>query len=113
MRRPRHHESFDPVIISREISREMSRDAAREVSHEVERDDFDGPETLPDPEPVFVPEPAFDSNPAPVASQESALAYAPHTAEVISLDAMRLSAPNYEVEDLDVPAFLRKRSEVM
>ena len=34
-------------------------------------------------------------------------------AEVISLDGMRSSAPSYQTEDLDVPAFLRKRSEVM
>jgi hypothetical protein len=32
---------------------------------------------------------------------------------VIPLDAMRSAAPIYQVEDLDVPAFLRKRSEVM
>jgi hypothetical protein len=38
---------------------------------------------------------------------------ASHAAEVISLDGMRSSAPSYETEDLDVPAFLRKRSEVM
>jgi hypothetical protein len=37
----------------------------------------------------------------------------PHAAEVISLEAMRSPAPNYQAEDLDVPAFLRKRSEVM
>jgi hypothetical protein len=36
-----------------------------------------------------------------------------HAAEVISLDAMRTVAPVYQAEDLDVPAFLRKRSEVM
>jgi len=32
---------------------------------------------------------------------------------VISFDGMRSPAPNYQSEDLDVPAFLRKRSEVM
>jgi hypothetical protein len=26
---------------------------------------------------------------------------------------MRSAAPNYQAEDLDVPAFLRKRNEVM
>jgi hypothetical protein len=35
------------------------------------------------------------------------------SAEIISLDAMRSVAPTYQAEDLDVPAFLRKRSEVM
>jgi cell division protein FtsZ len=34
--------------------------------------------------------------------------------EVVSLDAMRSGvAPNFEQDDLDVPAFLRKRNEVM
>ena len=37
-----------------------------------------------------------------------------HIAEVISLDAMRASiGPDFEAHDLDVPAFLRKRAEVM
>jgi hypothetical protein len=44
--------------------------------------------------------------------QESAPGNTGH-AEVISLDAMRSAAPSYEAEDLDVPAFLRKRNEVM
>lgn len=36
------------------------------------------------------------------------------TGEVISLEAMRSNmAPNFEPDDLDVPAFLRKRNEVM
>jgi hypothetical protein len=35
-------------------------------------------------------------------------------AEVISLDSMRHAmVANFEQEDLDVPAFLRKRGEVM
>jgi hypothetical protein len=33
--------------------------------------------------------------------------------EVISLEAMRGMAPNFEQDDLDVPAFMRKRNEVM
>ncbi len=39
----------------------------------------------------------------------------PHTAaELISLDTMRNAmVANFEQEDLDVPAFLRKRGEVM
>jgi hypothetical protein len=32
---------------------------------------------------------------------------------VITLDAMRSAAPSYQAEDLDIPAFLRKRSDVM
>jgi cell division protein FtsZ len=98
MRRTRHHQSFDPVIMSREVSRHVS----------LQRDHFDDPAPIAEPEPVFEPEPAFEPDPAPVAFHESTV---PHGAEVISLDAMR--APSYQAEDLDVPAFLRKRSEVM
>jgi cell division protein FtsZ len=105
MRRPRHHENFDPIIVSREVS--------RRASHQVERDPFDEPEPVAEPKPVFVPEPSFQPDPAPMAFQESASASASHAAEVISLDAMRSAPPNYQVEDLDVPAYLRKRSEVM
>jgi hypothetical protein len=102
VRRARHHENYDPVIMSREVS--------RHVSHS--RDRFDEPQTVTDPEPVFEPEPAFEPNPEPAIFQESTAGSASH-AEVISLDAMRSSAPSYQAEDLDVPAFLRKRSEVM
>ena len=99
MRRPRHHESYDPVIISHQVSRQ--------------RDRFREPEVTVEPEPEFEPEPSFEPDPAPVAFQESPLSSASHGAEVISLDAMRSIAPSYQAEDLDIPAFLRKRSEVM
>jgi cell division protein FtsZ len=96
--RARRHETCDPVILSREVSRQ--------------RDRFREPEPVAEPEPAFVPEPAFEPDPAPVAFQELAPGSASH-AEVISLDAMRSAPPSYQVEDLDIPAFLRKRSEVM
>jgi hypothetical protein len=32
---------------------------------------------------------------------------------VISFDGLQSSSPSYQAEDLDVPAFLRKRSDVM
>jgi cell division protein FtsZ len=83
MRRPRQHENYDPVIVSRDTSRHVSR----------QRDYFRDPE--------------------PVAFQESASANSSFAGEVISFDGMRSPAPNYQSEDLDVPAFLRKRSEVM
>src|SRR5580658_8732531 len=105
MRRLRHHESFDPVIMSRDVSREFSR----QVSHQRENSN----EPAAEPEPVFVPESSFDPDPMPVAFQESAAVNASHAADVISLDAMRSAGPSYQVEDLDVPAFLRKRNEVM
>jgi cell division protein FtsZ len=106
MRRARHHENYDPVIISRDASRQSSRQISQE------RDPFDEPVTVADPEPVFVPEANFEPSPAPVAFQESASGSAAH-AEVISLEAMRTAAPSYQAEDLDIPAFLRKRSEVI
>ena len=96
--RARRHQTCDPVILSREVSRQ--------------RDHYREPEPVAEPEPVFVPEPAFEPDPAPVAFQELETASAPH-AEVIPLDAMRSAPPSYQVDDLDVPAFLRKRSEVM
>ena len=107
MRRPRHHENYDPVILSREVSRELSNQVSRQREH------FREPEPEADPEPVFVPEPSFEPDPAPTSFQESEAVGAPPAAEVISLDAMRSSAPSYQAEDLDIPAFLRKRSEVM
>ncbi|MFZ0797486.1 MAG: cell division protein FtsZ [Terriglobales bacterium] len=102
MRRDRRQEHYDPVIMSRNVS--------RPVSHQ--RDRFDDPETVAEPEPVFEPQPAFEPDPAPVAFQESVPGNASH-AEVVALDAIRSATPNYQAEDLDVPAFLRKRNEVM
>ena len=104
MRRSRHRENDDPVILSRELSRDVSREASRQRNH------FDEPETVAEPEPVFVPESAFEPDPAPVAFREPVNA---SHAEVISLDSMRSGPPSYQAEDLDVPAFLRKRNEVM
>ena len=98
MRRARHDEVCDPVIVSRDVSRQRDR------FHEVE--------PMAEPEPVFLPEPSFEPDPAPVAFQELAAGGTSH-GEVISLDGMRSAPPSYQVEDLDVPAFLRKRSEVM
>jgi hypothetical protein len=47
-------------------------------------------------------------------AEPSPLAMAHQAAEVISLDSMRNAmVANFEQEDLDVPAFLRKRGEVM
>lgn len=104
MRRPRSHESYDPVILSREVSRNShSRDRSYEV------------EMVAEPEPVFVPEASFEPDGSQAAYQESTPAafHAQQPAEVISLDAMRGTSPSYQPEDLDVPAFLRKRSDAM
>jgi cell division protein FtsZ len=97
MRNPRRHESFDPVIVSRHHER------------------LHVPEPVAEPEPVFEPEPAFEPDPMPAAFQELAdpATHGAAHAEVISLDAMRTPPPSYSPDDLDVPAFMRKRSEVM
>jgi cell division protein FtsZ len=112
MRRPRHHESYDPVIVSRHSSRDSSREASR---HNSFQHDYSFDAEPVEPEPTFVPEPSFEATPAPVNFQESeaSSSFSSSHAEVISLDGMRSSAPNYQAEDLDVPAFLRKRSEAM
>jgi len=92
--RQRRHETFDPMIVPRH------------------RDSWpvQGPTV---PEPAFEPEPAFQPDPVPVAFVPTAAAINPPQAEVISLDTMRGTQPTYAAEDLDVPAFLRKRSEIM
>lgn len=95
MRRLRQQEHFDPVILSRDASRENSRRFhLSDVS---------------EPDPVFEPEPSSQPEPAPSAFRQMSQAHA----DVISLDGMRTVAPNYQGEDLDVPAFLRKRTDVM
>ena len=95
--RPRQTETYDPIIVPRQ------------------RDYFYNP----DPEPVAEPvgrfsEPRFEPDPKPVIMQENMQPVSganPH-ADVIALETLR-NAPVYQAEDLDVPAFLRKRSEVM
>jgi len=93
MRHLRRHENSDPVIMSRHHER------------------FHVPEPVIEPEPSFEPEPTFEPDPAPVAFQTAQVS--PAHAEVISLDGMRAASPSYAPEDLDVPAFLRKRNDVM
>jgi cell division protein FtsZ len=93
MRHLRRHENSDPVIMSRHHER------------------FHVPEPMIEPEPSFEPEPTFEPDPAPVAFQTAQGSQA--HAEVISLDGMRSASPSYTPEDLDVPAFLRKRNDVM
>ncbi len=68
-------------------------------------------EPMPEPVPQAVMSSGFDraaeGGPVPVA-----MAHA--SGEVVSLDSMRNAiVANFEQEDLDVPAFLRKRGEVM
>ncbi|HWZ84297.1 MAG TPA: cell division protein FtsZ [Terriglobales bacterium] len=101
MRRPRQHENSDPVIVARHFERSYAPDP-----------DFDTPQVVMErareEEPTFVPDAA------PGAFQSTAsMPLSQSQAEVISLDSMRVPPPSYTPDDLDVPAFLRKRSDVM
>jgi cell division protein FtsZ len=129
MRRPRQLETFDPVIMSREVSRRISHhvtdDVMDAVTHDGSRqrdqfqatghDDEAAAQPAADREAIFEPEPAFEPDRAPAAFMESAPppVFNSPQAEVISFDGLQSSAPAYQSEDLDVPAFLRKRNEVM
>jgi cell division protein FtsZ len=106
MRRLRQQENYDPVILSRNASRENSWDGPRQ------RDRYVVSDQAAEPEPTFEPEPSFEPEPAPVAFRNASPAGGTH-GDVISLDGMRTVAPSYQAEDLDVPAFLRKRTDVM
>jgi cell division protein FtsZ len=106
MRRLRQQEIYDPVILSRNASRESSWEGSRQ------RDRYHVSDQAAEPEPAFEPESAFEPDPAPVAFRESSQVGGSH-GEVIGLDGMRTVAPSYQAEDLDVPAFLRKRTDVM
>jgi cell division protein FtsZ len=83
----------------------------------VEREDDDfftpAPVAMPEaePEPVLMAAP----EPSPMIMEEPVAApVAVSSAEVISLETMRNAMiANFEQEDLDVPAFLRKRNEAM
>jgi cell division protein FtsZ len=101
----------------REIPRSQRRTAevphSFAASHEDAMDFPDpvGPTEPASPFPDSFPEPMMEerrmAEPTPVAMGHTA-------AEVISLDSMRNAmVANFEQEDLDVPAFLRKRGEVM
>jgi len=95
--RQRRNESFEPVIVPRH------------------RDHFHASE----PEPIMMepePEPRFEPDPKPTMIMQEGVERVPvvvaPSADVISLDTMRTPPPGYQPEDLDVPAFLRKRLEL-
>jgi len=97
----------------REVSRVHQRPAETHQSFASSHDDA---MDFPDPLGPSQPTPAFESD----MRQESQMmepspAVMAHAgAEVISLDTMRNAmVANFEQDDLDVPAFLRKRGEVM
>jgi cell division protein FtsZ len=111
----------------REVSR--GRQRSQEVHHSfaASHDDAMGFSNMDFPDPVgpaqHVPEFSDQSReemPEPMMNEHSAMPEPTPVAmnhgggEVISLDAMRgAMVANFEQDDLDVPAFLRKRSEVM
>jgi cell division protein FtsZ len=59
----------------------------------------------------FEPESTFEPEPPPRVMQEAA-DLAPVAVETVSPEVARVN-PNFEAEDLDVPAFMRKRTDVM
>ena len=126
MRRDRHNEVFDPVIVPRHRNHFPVTDHADDfadvatrvaapfvneatnVSARSEASDADH-QNFESSEPTFEPGPA----PATFESRMPPPSFAQSQAEVISLDGMRTGAPSYVADDLDVPAFMRKRNDVM
>jgi len=116
-------DSFDPVIVPRHRERVHTMEHAGDFSEAPAFSDSavtaethfcDGPAA--DREPAFEPDPSFQADPMPAAFEPSMpppASFQQQQAEVISLDGMRTATPEYSADDLDVPAFLRKRSDVM
>jgi cell division protein FtsZ len=104
----------------REVPRAHQRTAEARHSFAASHDDaMDFPEPLgPAPTPSF-PEPYPESTSArmveePRTAELSPVMMAHAGGEAVSLDSMRSAmVANFEQDDLDVPAFLRKRGEVM
>jgi cell division protein FtsZ len=99
----------------REIPRSQQRPVEVHHSFASSHDNaMDFPDPLEPSEPIS---PFIDAEPEMEErrmAEPSPLAMAHQAAEVISLDSMRNAmVANFEQEDLDVPAFLRKRGEVM
>jgi cell division protein FtsZ len=101
----------------REVSRAQPRLQEAHHSFAASHDDAldfpdpEGPASTPSPFPEPMPDPRMEE---PRMAESSPVAMAHPGAEVISLDAMRSAmVANFEQDDLDVPAFLRKRGEVM
>jgi len=108
----------------REVSRSQHRSQEVHHSFAASHDDAMGFPNADFPEPVGSPSSAFpdpyhDAAPdrmteEPRMAESSPAAITHSDAEVISLDTMRNAmVANFEQNDLDVPAFLRKRGEVM
>jgi cell division protein FtsZ len=101
----------------REVKRSRARVAAEHHPLAMAHDDeVDFPEPVGPPQPMSdpEPEPARQMMPEPVMLDSRIPELRMPHADAISIDAMRGSmVANFEQDDLDVPAFLRKRSEIM
>ena len=106
----------------REVSRAHQRTPEAHHSFAASHDDamdFPDPVGPAQPMPAPFPEPYPESTSdrmmeEPRMAESSPVAMAHAGSEVISLDSMRSAmVSNFEQQDLDVPAFLRKRGEVM
>jgi cell division protein FtsZ len=108
----------------REVSRPQHRAAEAHHSFAASHDDAMSLSNMDFPDPVGpAAKPPFsepfreatrDLGEEPRMAESSPVAMAHAGAEVISLDTMRTAmVANFEQDDLDVPAFLRKRGEVM
>jgi cell division protein FtsZ len=87
-----------------------SHDDAMDFDHM----DFPEPVGLAHPEPTPFPQTTAHMRSDEQRLEESTPVAMNHSSEVISLDAMRHAmVANFEQADLDVPAFLRKRGDVM
>jgi cell division protein FtsZ len=95
---------FRDASSGRQRQQEMRNSFA--ASHD---DAMDFPDAIDRREPESTPE-----KEPPLIMESASVAVAHPSPEVISLDTMRGAlAANFEQDDLDVPAFLRKRTEVM
>jgi cell division protein FtsZ len=100
----------------REVSRAHQRPAETHHSFSSSHDDaMDFPDSPRSTQPSTFPEPTPDEMiEEPRMTEASPVAMAHAGGDVISLDSMRNAmVANFEQDDLDVPAFLRKRGEVM
>ena len=109
---------------TQETHTSFSATHAAALDHDMDFPDGSGPRDPdfdPMPERIMSPEPAFDNTTMNDRAYDGDVAPVPmaqvsdHRAgEVISLDTMRSAVvTNFEQDDLDVPAFLRKRNDVM
>jgi len=98
----------------REIPRMQRRAETRSSFASTHEEAMEFPQSAQSMQPEFE-EAAEDHMMEEVRMEESTPVAATHAgADVISLDAMRSAmVANFEQADLDVPAFLRKRGEVM